>query len=162
MLRGVVRPGVADDEEVLAWLADLPPLKQQPNLVFAAARWHGVPAPGPYAGLRAALLGDDGTIRATILSRSTQTNEVGRLATLTPAFATLGDEPLALLEVGASAGSVPLPRPLLLRLAHRRRHRSPLGAGPAAGVPASGAASPESTGCPRLPGGAAWTSTRST
>ena len=52
--------GVAEDEEVLAWLADLPPLKQQPNLVFAAARWHGVPAPGPYAGLRSALLGDDG------------------------------------------------------------------------------------------------------
>jgi hypothetical protein len=96
--------GVAQDEEVLAWLADLPPLKQQPNLVFAAARWHGVPAPGPYAGLRSALLADDGSIRATILSRSTQTNEVGRLATLTPAFATLSDEPLALLEVGASAG----------------------------------------------------------
>ena len=97
--------GVADDPDVLARLSDLPRVKQQPNLVFAAARWHGVPAPGPYAGLRDALLGDDGTIRATILARSTQTNEVGRLATLTPAFATLsGDEPLALVEVGASAG----------------------------------------------------------
>ena len=97
--------GVADDPEVLGWLSDLPKLKRQPNLVFAAARWHGVMAPGPYAGLRDALLGDDGTIRSTILSRSTQTNEVGRLATLTPAFATLaGDEPLALIEVGASAG----------------------------------------------------------
>jgi hypothetical protein len=96
---------VADDAEVLARLADLPRIKQQPNLVFAAARWHGVPAPGPYSGLRDALLGDDGTIRSTILSRSTQTNEVGRLANLTPAFATLvGDEPLALIEVGASAG----------------------------------------------------------
>jgi hypothetical protein len=96
--------GVVGDDEVLAWLADLPPIKQQPNLVFAAARWHGVRAPGPYAGLRDALLGDDGTIRATILERSTQTNEVGRLATLTPAFSMLGSEPLALLEVGASAG----------------------------------------------------------
>jgi hypothetical protein len=96
--------GVVEDEEVLAWLADLPPLKQQPNLVFAAARWHGVPAPGPYDGLRSALLGDDGSIRSTILARSTQTNEVGRLATLTPAFATVADEPIALLEVGASAG----------------------------------------------------------
>ena len=39
------------------------------------------------------------------MSRSTQTNEVGRLATLMPAFASLGDgQPLALLEVGASAG----------------------------------------------------------
>ena len=97
--------GVADDPEVLALLAGLPKIKQQPNLVFAAARWHGVPAPGPYSGLREALLGDDGKIRATILTRSTQTNEVGRLATLTPAFATIaGDEPLALVEVGASAG----------------------------------------------------------
>lgn len=105
--------GVADDPGVLAWLSDLPRVKQQPNLVFAAARWHGVPAPGPYSGLREALLEDAhpigsglaAGIRATILSRSTQTNEVGRLATLTPALARLaGDEPLALIEVGASAG----------------------------------------------------------
>jgi hypothetical protein len=97
--------GVLDDPEVLAWLGDLPAVKQQPNLVFAAARWHGVPAPGPYAGLRAALLGDDGPVRATITARSTQTNEAGRLATLTPALAGLaGGRPLALLEVGASAG----------------------------------------------------------
>ena len=96
--------GVVADADVLAWLSELPAIKQQPNLVFAAARWHGVPAPGPYAGLREALLGDDGSIRDTILTRSTQTNEVGRLATLAPAFALFGQEPLALLEVGPSAG----------------------------------------------------------
>ena len=103
--------GVLDDAEVQAWLATLPDGKAQPNLVFAAARWHGVPAPGPYAGLRAALLGDDaagGEVRRTILARATQTNEVGRLATLVPAFAGLADRhggrALALLEVGASAG----------------------------------------------------------
>ena len=96
--------GVAGDPAVLSWLADLPTLKQQPNLVFAAARWHGVPAPGPYDGLREALLADDGTIRGTILARSTQTNEAGRLATLSPALAQLGPGPIALLEVGASAG----------------------------------------------------------
>ncbi len=98
---------VAEDEDVLAWIGSLPPIKQQPNLVLAAARWHGVPAPGPYAGLRDALLGDDGAIRATILARATQTNEVGRLATLTPFLGELAAEagrPLALLEVGASAG----------------------------------------------------------
>lgn len=94
---------VAEDPEVLAWIERLPLPKQQPNLVFAAARWHGVPAPGPYAGLRDALLGDDGTVVATILARSTQTNEVGRLATLVPAFATFPG-PLALIEAGASAG----------------------------------------------------------
>lgn len=100
--------GVVGDPEVRAWIETLPQVKRQPNLVFAAARWHGVPAPGPYAGLRAALLGDDGALRATILARATQTNEVGRLATLVPVLAELsrraGDRPLALLEVGASAG----------------------------------------------------------
>lgn len=95
--------GVAGDPEVRAWVAALPEGKQQPNLVFAAARHHGVPAPGPYDALRTALLTDDGAIRATVLERSTQTNEVGRLATLVPALASF-DGPLALLEVGASAG----------------------------------------------------------
>ncbi|WP_109508600.1 DUF2332 domain-containing protein [Nocardioides speluncae] len=95
--------GVAGDAEVQAWIATLPPLKQQPNIVFAAARWHGVPAPAPYDALRDALLADDGTIRATILERRTQTNEVGRLANLAPVFAMI-DGPVALLEVGASAG----------------------------------------------------------
>ncbi len=96
---------VAEEPEVLAWLDRLPLPKRQPNIVFAAARWHGVAAPGPYDGLRSALLEDDGTIVATILARSTQTNEVGRLATLVPAFAAVAaDRPIALIEVGASAG----------------------------------------------------------
>lgn len=97
--------GVAGDPEVLAWIDELPGLKRQPNIVYAAARWHGVAAPGPYAGLRDALLSDDGRIRATIMDRSTQTNEVGRLAALLPAFGLAAPEgPLALLEAGASAG----------------------------------------------------------
>ncbi len=113
--------GVAEDPDVLAWLATLPERKRQANLVFAAARWHGVPAPGPYAALRTALLGDgpDGPIRATILARSTQTNEVGRLATLYPAFASVAPNgagrSLALLEVGASAGLCLYPDRYLIR-----------------------------------------------
>lgn len=98
---------VSQDPPVLAWLADLPSGKAQPNLVFAAARWHGVPAPGPYRMLREALLGDDGSIRHTVLSRATQTNEVRRLATLAPTFERLARPHggrLVLLEVGASAG----------------------------------------------------------
>ena len=97
--------GVAEDHEVQRWLSQLPEAKRQPNLVFAAARWHGLAAPAPYEDLRGALLGDTGRIRATILERATQTNEVGRLATLVPAFASVsGDGPVGLLEVGASAG----------------------------------------------------------
>jgi hypothetical protein len=96
---------IADDPEVLAWLERLPVPKRQPNLVFAAARWNGVPAPGPYTALRRALLDDDGRIEATIRGRATQTNEVGRLATLLPAFDLLGvTGPVALVEVGPSAG----------------------------------------------------------
>ncbi|MFE4537493.1 DUF2332 family protein [Streptomyces scopuliridis] len=44
-----------------------------------------------------------GGLRAMMLSRRTQTNEPGRCATLLPALAAL-DGPLALIEVGASAG----------------------------------------------------------
>ena len=95
--------GVAEDEEVLAWLGTLPPLKRQPNLVFAAARWHGAPAPAPYDALRQVLLEREPAVRATVLARATQTNEVGRLATLVPVLG-LVEGPLALVEVGASAG----------------------------------------------------------
>ena len=103
--------GVADDPEVLAWVGGLPTdREQQPNLVFAAARWHGLAAPAPYAALREVLLtdGTDGPVRETLASRATQTNEVGRLATLVPALAMVAAAhdgvPLALLEIGASAG----------------------------------------------------------
>lgn len=98
--------GVAEDPAIHAWLADLPRLKQQPNLVFAAARWHGAQAPSDYAELRRALLEQESAIKATIRERATQTNEVGRLATLVPVFAQVaaGSGPLSLIEVGASAG----------------------------------------------------------
>ena len=98
--------GVAEDAEIHAWLADLPRLKQQPNLVFAAARWHGAQAPSGFAELKRTLLEQESAVKATIRERATQTNEVGRLATLTPVFAQISAEsgPLSLVEVGASAG----------------------------------------------------------
>ena len=95
--------GVAEDEEVLAWLGTLPALKRQPNLVFAGARWHGAPAPAPYDALRAVLVEQEPAVRATVMARATQTNEVGRLATLVPVLG-LVEGPLSLIEVGASAG----------------------------------------------------------
>lgn len=94
---------VAVDPEVHAWLADLPELKQQPNLVFAAARWHGAPAPGEYGDLKRVLLEREAEVKETIRTRATQTNEVGRLAALVPLLARVPG-PLALVEVGASAG----------------------------------------------------------
>lgn len=86
-----------------AWLGTFPPIKRQPNLVFAAARWHGAPAPAPYDALRTVLLEQEPAVRATVMARATQTNEVGRLATLVPVLG-LVEGPLALVEVGASAG----------------------------------------------------------
>lgn len=124
--------GVADDREVQGLVRTLPPVKQQPNLVFAAARWHGAPAPGPYAGLRATLLTHWDDVRATILARSTQTNEVGRLATLLPAFARIDGfaSPLALVEVGASAGLNLFPDQFGYRWTRPDGSTHELGAGP--------------------------------
>lgn len=98
--------GVARDPEVLELLGELPPAKRQPNLVFAAARWHGAVTPSRYdddEGLRTTLLSRWPRVRETILARATQTNEVGRSASLLPLLAGL-QGPLALVEVGASAG----------------------------------------------------------
>ncbi|CAN5594561.1 hypothetical protein BH10ACT10_BH10ACT10_20430 [soil metagenome] len=94
---------VADDAEVLALVDSLPVPKRQPNLVLAAARWLGAPAPGPYDGLRTVLVEQWDGVRDIVMQRATQTNEVGRCATLLPVLAGLPG-PLALLEVGASAG----------------------------------------------------------
>jgi hypothetical protein len=93
---------VADDPDVLAFLVALPTGKRQPNLLFAAVRYlHGTPA-GP-DDLRRAVLEDGDRLRATMLARATQTNEAARCAALLPLLAAL-DGPLALIEVGASAG----------------------------------------------------------
>ena len=94
--------GVAEDPEVRTLVGSLPPAKRQPNLVLAAARWHGA-EPGPYDGLRRVLTRRWDEVRGTVLARATQTNEVGRCATLLPVLAALPG-PLALLEVGCSAG----------------------------------------------------------
>ncbi len=99
--------GVAADRTVLSALAELPPAKQQPNLLFASVRYRfGVPA--GWAQFRSWLLDQHGEIFATILARRTQTNEPARCATLLPLLATL-PPPLALLEVGAAAGLCLLP-----------------------------------------------------
>lgn len=98
--------GASADPQVVALLDTLPAGKRQPNLVFAAARWHG--ASGGYDDLRRTLLTRWDDVAATVRARATQTNEAGRCATLLPFLAQL-PQPLALLEVGASAGLCLLP-----------------------------------------------------
>lgn len=97
---------VARDAAVLTRLEELPVPKQQPNLVFAAARHHG--ARSSYESFRSVLSNRWADVRRTVLSRSTQTNEAARCAVLLPYLAAL-PQPLALIEVGASAGLCLLP-----------------------------------------------------
>jgi hypothetical protein len=93
--------GVRGDPGVLALVGSLPAGKQQPNLVFAAARWLG--ASGGYADLRRVLVQRWDEVRDVVLTHATQTNEVARCASLLPVLGSLPG-PLALLEVGPSAG----------------------------------------------------------
>jgi hypothetical protein len=94
--------GVATDSELLALLASQPPGKRQPNLLFAAVAFIGGTQPD-YASFRAFVLDRAVEVMSTMHERRTQTNEVGRCATLLPALGRIPG-PLALLEVGASAG----------------------------------------------------------
>ncbi|WP_159622537.1 DUF2332 domain-containing protein [Ruania rhizosphaerae] len=98
---------VADSAPTLAFLEELPVHKRQPNLLFGALRWIGAPVDDPTAAL--ALLHERATdIAALMHRRATQTNEAARCAVMLPALGLL-DGPLALLELGASAGLCLLP-----------------------------------------------------
>jgi hypothetical protein len=93
--------GAADDDAVMRFIADKP--VPQPNLFFAAIQYVVGPdaMPDTSAELRAVLAHHGAAIAEIMRTRRTQTNEVGRCAVLLPA---LPIGPLALVEVGASAG----------------------------------------------------------
>ncbi len=93
---------VADDSDLLAFLARLPTGKRQPNLLFAGAR-HLLGKVPDFGSLRALATSRADELSTVMLQRRTQTNEQGRCATLLPALA-LFEGPLAIVEVGASAG----------------------------------------------------------
>ncbi|MDT4997134.1 MAG: hypothetical protein QOD45_1202 [Pseudonocardiales bacterium] len=93
---------VSSDAELLALLSTLPPRKRQPNLLFAVVRLHGGPLDDP-AAFHDYTLANWPAIEVEVRVRATQTNEPGRCAVLLPVLAAL-PQPLALLEVGASAG----------------------------------------------------------
>jgi hypothetical protein len=91
----------AADDEVVAFISGMPVV--QPNLFFASVQFltgpDGMPRTG--AELRLLLRRRGHEVGEVMRSRRTQTNEVGRCAVLLPA---LPPGPLALVEVGASAG----------------------------------------------------------
>ncbi|HEY2575962.1 MAG TPA: DUF2332 domain-containing protein [Streptosporangiaceae bacterium] len=94
--------GAAGDPAILGFLGALPPEKRQPNLLFAAARYL-LGGPAGIGQLRDLAGQCPDELAAVMLARRTQTNEPARCATLLPALAQL-PPPLALIEVGASAG----------------------------------------------------------
>lgn len=103
--------GLATSPELLALVSALPESKRQPNLVFASARFHGCPDE-PFGVLEGYLAAHWSGIRAIIMTHATQTNEAARCATLLPALGLVAAQeqrPLALIEVGPSAGLCLLP-----------------------------------------------------
>ena len=94
--------GVASDPELLALIDSLPAGRRQPYLVFAVSRLLGAPL-GGYSRWREFALANWPAVHTEALVRLTQTNEPLRCAALLPALALIPG-PLALLEVGASAG----------------------------------------------------------
>ena len=92
---------VSEDDEVAGFIAAMP--VTQPNLFLASVQLltghDAMPKTGPE--LRAFVKRRGAEVGDVMQSRRTQTNEVGRCAVLLPA---LPPGPLALVEVGASAG----------------------------------------------------------
>ncbi len=94
---------VAGDEELVGLVLTLPGgNKRQPNLLLGAVRFLGGPV-REWAAFRAWTVEHWDAVRAVVLERMTQTNEVRRCAALMPVLATL-EGPLGLVEVGSSAG----------------------------------------------------------
>lgn len=119
---------VADDPECAAVLSSARPGQDRPVLWLAAlhdlvlatpslpaARWYAsvvgrdrVPAGDPWPDVRETVLAHADTLRGTIATRTTQTNEINRCVYLAPALAAVAADlpghPLVLVELGASAG----------------------------------------------------------
>ena len=94
--------GISADPVVLALIDELPAGRRQPYLLFAVSRLLGAPL-GGYPEWREFAIAHWAALRTEALVRLTQTNEPGRCAALLPALSLIPG-PLALLEVGASAG----------------------------------------------------------
>ncbi|MEU1972910.1 DUF2332 domain-containing protein [Microbacterium sp. NPDC019599] len=94
--------GVAGDDGTAALLARIPAGRRQPPLVFAVTRLLGAPL-APFPQWSAWLARHADAVVAESERRGLQTNEPLRCAALLPALSAI-DGPVALLEIGASAG----------------------------------------------------------
>ncbi|OYX57233.1 MAG: hypothetical protein B7Y93_02980, partial [Micrococcales bacterium 32-70-13] len=91
---------IADDEECLALIDTLSVADRQPVLVLSAARFSGLSTHGD---IRAWLEGEWDAVAQIARQRATQTNDPRRTTPLLVALQGIHG-PVALLEVGASAG----------------------------------------------------------
>jgi hypothetical protein len=98
---------IAADAEVLALVERAEEARRRPVLVLAVARWLGAPL-GPWPELRRWLLDHPDLFVDELRRRLTQTNDVRRTSPVSLALARV-EGPVALLEVGASAGLGLLP-----------------------------------------------------
>ncbi len=94
--------GVAADGAVARILAGIPATHRQPPLVFAVTRMLGAPE-GTYPAWAAWVRDHAADVVVEASRRRLQTNEPRRCAALLPALASV-EGPIALLELGASAG----------------------------------------------------------
>jgi hypothetical protein len=99
---------IAGAPDVLHFIASLPADRQQPNLLLGAARFITGQPRLDIAVVTELVRRREAELRATMLARTTQTNEPARCAVLLPLLAALSG-PLAIVEVGASAGLCLLP-----------------------------------------------------
>ena len=94
--------GVAGDPEMQQVLARIPETRRQPPLVFAVSRLLGA-EDEDYSAWRRFVLAHADALVTECAVRQLQTNEPLRLAALLPVLSEI-DGPVALLEIGASAG----------------------------------------------------------
>jgi hypothetical protein len=99
--------GVSQDPDVIAVVERLPLNRRQPNYLLAAVRYLAGVQPD-FAAFRQVVLQEADAVVDLILQRRIQTNEPARCASLVPAMCQL-PQPLALLELGCSAGLALLP-----------------------------------------------------
>lgn len=140
--------GAALDPELLAVAADATPGQNPAILLLAAAQFlladhpddplarfypvlTGRPAPAddPFPALRDFVLAHRAQVTAIVATRLVQTNEPGRCGFLYPALLAArslgGDRPLALIEVGASAGLTLVPDRYAYDYGTGERHGDP-------------------------------------
>ena len=117
---------VSGSGDILDFLMTLPADRQQPNLFLAAVR-HAVHVPRDGSELERLVASHGPAIARVMRNRTTQTNEPARCAVMLPLLARL-PQPLALIEVGASAGLCLLPDRYGYDYGRMRLHPAEIGA----------------------------------